>query len=137
MATKKSRTPSTARTVPAKKAETSEMTTEVSESIDIDITAEPQKKINVNLVGRMYTIRRPKTALLMRMAVSAKKTKDKDAEEMYYMVTDLIGKTFGKTDAKEVQERLESSDDDLEYEHITALMQALTTYGTGNPSTSP
>lgn len=105
------------------------MTTEAQHTVN----TEPRKGIPVDLVGVRYTARKPKAALGLRVAVAAKKAGE-DPEGMLKAMNSFITMTFGKKDAAAINKRLEDPDDDLDYDHITELVQALMEVGE-NPTT--
>lgn len=105
------------------------MTTEAVHTVNSD----GRKGIPVELVGKRYVIKKPKSALGLRVAVAAKKAQE-DPESMLAAMDSFIDMTFGKKDGAAVRKRLEDPDDDLDYEHITQLVQALMEVD-GNPTT--
>lgn len=105
------------------------MTTEAAHTVN----SEGRKGIPVELVGKRYVIKKPKSALGLRVAVAAKKAQE-DPESMLAAMDSFINMTFGKKDGAAVRKRLEDPDDDLDYEHVTELVQALMEVD-GNPTT--
>lgn len=105
------------------------MTTEAAHTI----SSEGRKGIPVDLVGKRYVVKKPKSALGLRVAVASKKAGE-DPEGMLNAMDSFIDMTFGKKDGVAIRKRLEDPDDDLDYEHITELVQALMEVD-GNPTT--
>lgn len=97
------------------------------------ISGEARKGIPVDLVGKRYVVKKPKSALGLRVAVASKKAGE-DPEGMMKAMDTFIDMTFGKKDGVGIRKRLEDPDDDLDYDHITELVQALMAVD-GNPST--
>lgn len=100
----------------------------------IEISAKPRKGIPVTLVGQDYTVRPPKGALGLRISVAAKKANE-DPEIMANTMETFIDTLFGKKDGAAVRKRLDDPDDDLDYEHIMELTNAVMEQATGNPTT--
>lgn len=101
----------------------------------VAIVTEGRKKILISLIGVEYEITPPKTIVGLRMAIRAKAAAD-DPALMMEALDDWIVRAFGKVVAKTIQKRLESEDDDLDFQHITELMQAVVEQVTGNPTSS-
>lgn len=100
---------------------------------EMKVESTPRKGIPVNLVGVDYTVRKPKAALGLRLAVAGKKA-DEDPENMMKAMDTLVLMVFGKKDAKAVDARLSDPEDDLDFEHLVELVQALGATGE-NPTT--
>ena len=101
----------------------------------ISIEADPRAPVVINLVGLEYTVKPPKTALAMKLAIAAKQAED-DPTSMMAAVDQWISLAFGKTNAAKIQKRLESNDDDLDFPHIMKLKESLIELATGNPTSS-
>lgn len=100
----------------------------------IDISASAPQPVEVNLVGTVYTVTPPKSALAFKVAVYAK-THAEDAEVQLKALHEWIDKAFGKTQAAKVKKRLEDSNDLLDYEHIGTLMEKVSeAVAAGNPT---
>lgn len=101
----------------------------------INITADPREPVPVTLVGMEYSIKPPKAALALKLAVRAKAAEN-DPGSMMEAVDQWIAIAFGKVGSKKIQARLESDEDDLDFPHIMQLMEALVEQTTGNPTSS-
>ncbi len=110
------------------------------------------EELTVNLVGVHYTVYVPKTASAIDLARTVrnfekkgkgdKRTKAARAEESLAMMGALdrwIESAFSAEDSADIQARLKSPREELDYDHISELMQKVTEYATeeetGNPTT--
>lgn len=100
----------------------------------IEITAEPVKTLDVNLVGVDYDVKPPKGSLAIVLASSLGKIKD-NPDKLMRILGDWVRVAFGKKQAEAVMKRLEDPDDDLDITHIMQLMEKLAEATTGNPTT--
>lgn len=101
---------------------------------DITITAEPRKRIHVDLVGVGYDIVVPKAGFAMAMAQRARSGDDDAALSTLNDINEWMRRAF-RDRADEVFARLDDDDDDLDIQHITQLMQKSVEAGSDNPTT--
>lgn len=101
--------------------------------MSIVIEASPVEPIEVELVGKKYTITPPKTALAMRMAVTSKINGD-DASAASELVNVWMDKAFGKEVAETVRDRFEDDEDLLDIPHVMQLMEKVFEVQSGNPT---
>jgi hypothetical protein len=103
----------------------------------IHISATPKKPVGVDLLGTVYQVKTPKTALLLAISRHSGKKGDKssgDAEKMGRDFDTIIQLMFGAKVAPQIQERLEDPEDDLDLDHIFEIIDKLTEEATGNPT---
>lgn len=138
---------------PAKKAVTKKATALSSQSTNsalVKIVAEGGGgSIPVNLVGKVYQVRPPKTMVAMRAAqvmlkVSALDDLDQDSDPAEAMaatgeimdgIDTWIEHIFSTKDAADVQKRLNDPEDSLDFPHIMELMSKLPEAVGQNPTT--
>lgn len=101
---------------------------------DIVISAEPVKRLTVNLVGVSYSVRPPKGAMAIVLATKMQKA-EKDPAVLLDGLGDWLKIAVGKDEAKAIRARLEDPEDALDFEHIMTLLQKLSEASTGNPTT--
>lgn len=101
---------------------------------DITITAEAPLPITLTLVGVEYTVRPIKGSL--GISLSQKFQGDNsDMVKFDKSIKDLLRIMFGPEQAKEVQKRLNDSEDLLDLPHVFELLNALVEKASGNPTT--
>lgn len=105
--------------------------------MQIDITADTPKIVKVNLVGKTYEVRVPKTSASLGLARAAKSMDKKDVETIESMINQYIEIVFKKADAPKVIKRLQEPSDALDFPHITTLISELSKVASGRPTTSP
>lgn len=93
------------------------------------------EKIPVKLVGVKYSIRRPKSMLAMSFARRAKAAKE-DPEKLMEAVEEWVRITFGKATGVKVIKRLNDPEDELDFEHIVKLMEAVIELTNGSDPTT-
>lgn len=106
---------------------------------DIVINASPSKALAVELVGKEYQVRPPKMAVLAVVANAAGgagKKKGKEGADTLKRIEDLV-KIMFRQDSKEVLERLNDPEDELDYQQIMDAAEAVIEAQTGNPTSSP
>lgn len=124
----------------------------------IEIEADEVEPLNVKLVGKMYQINPPKTAMSLAMAENMmgradvfdmkneeklpkaerekrEKRRTKIAREAQRLLNDWVIQAFGAEGAKEIQARLADPTDKLDTPHLMKLMTAVSEEVTGNPTT--
>lgn len=102
---------------------------------DITIAAEPKKAVIVDLVEQRYTIKPPKSAMAVKLAVRAKQAGDDDPGAVMAAISEWVNIAFGAKAAPGVMERLEDPDDDLDIIHVMNLIEALVEVGAPTPPT--
>lgn len=106
-------------------------------SDNINIKADPPRKVVVGLVGIKYTATVPKKMLALSLMMRVKNAGN-DPQMMSEAIDALLLKMFGKEVAPTVRTRLENEEDALDIDHVMDLMNALISLGTGgDPTTSP
>ena len=115
-------------------------------------TRQVEEQLTVNLVGVHYQVFVPKTASALDLArtvrdYESKKKNDKrtqkartdEALTMMGALDRWIESAFTEDDAADIQARLKDPREELDYDHISVLMEKVTTYATeeetGNPTT--
>jgi hypothetical protein len=112
-------------------------------NVEITVKATPTEDIRISLVGQMYTIHPPKSALGLALSRSAKSMTSAETREEQIdaagqisdALDDWIMAAFGVGLAPKIQARLADPKDLLDIDHINQLMAALTARATGNPTT--
>jgi hypothetical protein len=100
------------------------------------ISSPPRKELEIVLVGKAYTIKIPKVAVAMKLAVRAKTAGD-DPTMMMQALDEWVARAFGPDGAKDIQSRLDDDEDDLDFPHMMMLMEKVLEAGSaGNPTTS-
>lgn len=99
----------------------------------IEIAASGRKHIAVDLVGKTYQVKPPKSALAMRVAMSAKQADD-DPMVMVEGLERWTKAAFGEKTSEAVWARMDDPDDDLDIPHLMQLMEALMEITSGNPT---
>ena len=97
------------------------------------ITATPKKRVAVELLGEVYEVKPPKTALLLAISNHSGK-KDSNAEDINRDFQTILKLMFTPKDLERVQERLNSGDDELDLDHIFEVVEAITEDATGDPT---
>lgn len=118
---------------------------------NIEINAKPREGLPITLVGVKYHIKPPKASFAIKLAKQAKAMKQDDPDSAMAVLENWLRQAFTEEDfiglvgreadeeagVTEVQGRLNDPDDDLDIEHIAALMEAVTEKQMGgNPTTS-
>ena len=105
------------------------------ENIDnnvLTITAVERPTLTVDLVGKRYSVVPPKGAFALSLV-----RKVKDGDDPTKQVDSLMAyvkMAFTKKDAKDIEARLNDSDDLLDIVHLITLLEALVKRVTGNPT---
>lgn len=89
----------------------------------LNVSVEPEDTIPVTLVGKDYQVRRPKAWLSMRMALVSR-TEEVEADKVMEVLEQWIAAVF-RRNANAVIKRLDDPKDDLDVDHIMALVAAL------------
>lgn len=106
-------------------------------SENIEIEAKPREGLPVKLVGQSYTVRPPKASFAIRLAKQAKSLKQDDPDAAMSVLENWLKQAFAAEDYEAVLARMDDPDDELDIEHIAALMEAVTERQMGgNPTTS-
>ena len=103
-------------------------------SPSITITADPVKKVTVELVGERYTVTPPKASLAISITQQARDGSSDDAEAAFDQLNGWMDTAFG-TKVKQVRARLADPSDQLDLQHIMQLMNALLDVGGESPTT--
>lgn len=115
-------------------------------------TRQVEEQLTVNLVGVHYQVFIPKTASALELARTVrnyeskkkgdKRTQGARTDEALVMMGALdrwIDSAFTEDDAEDIRTRLKDPREELDYDHISELMEKVTTYSTeeetGNPTT--
>ena len=101
----------------------------------IAVKADPQDSVPVELVGKKYMVRTPKSWLSMKMGLAANRAEE-DPGAMMDVLEKWIAAAFGKANGKKVLARLDDTEDDLDLEHIMDLVEALSERSASNRPTS-
>lgn len=101
--------------------------------MSIDIEAAPQKTHDVNLVGKAYKVKSPKTAVLMATQENIEKDDKEQSLNSFMPILELL---FSKTEAKSVMKRLTDPKDQLDISHVNQLIEAIVQESQENPTTS-
>jgi hypothetical protein len=99
---------------------------------NIDITAN-EEPITVNLVGKPYVARPPKTLLAIKLGKGMEGSSDPDV--ILERLGEYLKMTFGEKEAGKIRKRLEDEDDALDIGHIMQLMEKITELSTKTPTT--
>lgn len=99
----------------------------------IVIESSPRAIIPVRLHGVDYTIRPPKAALALKLAVRAKQAGDAP-ELMVAAVDEWIDRAFGSQVAGAIRARLDNEDDALDLPDLMTLMNRVIELTAGNPT---
>lgn len=100
----------------------------------IQILAKPTEQITVDLIGKEYVVKTPKSTLGLAIAEAGKNAGD-DPTALLERVNDWIVAAFGEKNGKAVIARLQSPKDELDLPHVMELMRQLTEEVTGDPTT--
>ena len=104
----------------------------------INITARERSLIPVTLVGIDYMVRKPKGALGLRIASQFADLQGEDnegnPEKLSELMDTLVKMLFTKRDVAKVTKRLDDPEDDLDFEHISELMSAVSEETTETPT---
>jgi len=101
---------------------------------DINITAAPEKWFPATVVGTDYRVKAPKKALALALMMRLKNAGE-NPELMGQAIDVMTAKMFGKEVAPSIKDRLNDEDDDLDIDHLMALMNALIEKVSGDPTT--
>jgi hypothetical protein len=101
----------------------------------ISIAAAERTPILVDLVGTRYQVTPPKSAIALRLAVTAKTSGD-DPQAMLDVLDMWLVAAMGKSTAKKIRARMDDPADALDFEHLMKLVEAVTSAAAGNPTTS-
>lgn len=101
----------------------------------IRISAKPKKALPVDLIGITYSIKPPKTSLLLAISDHAEK-KGETPGALSRDFDTILKLMFSpkKGQYEEIKARLGSADDELDLEHIFESVEAVTEAQTGNPT---
>jgi hypothetical protein len=102
---------------------------------DIVIASRPQPPVVVELIGEKYECKAPKKSLILAVMMKLR-VGGADPQGMQDMFGVLLRKMFGKEIAPSVQARLDDEDDELDFDHIMELANALIGAATPDPTTS-
>lgn len=94
-----------------------------------------RKNIKIELVGKNYTIRTPKTAAALIIA-RAMSSAGKDPQKILKAMEDWLKIVFGTETSKDILKRLEDPEDDLDFQDILETQTKIVSEMTGNPTTS-
>lgn len=100
----------------------------------ISVEAEPREQFTVDLVGKEYLAKAPKSALGVKLGEQIKAANE-DPQKMWDIIMDYIKIMFGPKQATAIEKRLESATDDLDIPHIMELVKKITEATTGDPTT--
>ena len=100
----------------------------------ITVEATPREQIDVNLVGVHYLITPPKAALAIELGKQVKAA-GSDVDALEGALENWAVIAFGKKDGKAIMKRLSTPDDDLDYAHLTQVIEKLSQAVTPNPRT--
>lgn len=93
--------------------------------------AEERKAVVIELIGKRYKVRPPKTSFAMKYALAGD---GEDASTAVKLTVSWVKAAFQKDDAQEVIDRLQDPDDLLDLQHIMKLIEALVAKVSGNPT---
>lgn len=99
----------------------------------IEIKAEPVTPVEVELVGTVYKIQPPKSALALKLAIRAKTAGD-DPTLMLETIDEWIDKAFGKSNGTKIKKRLDDANDALDIKHVMELMERVIEVSAGDPT---
>lgn len=103
----------------------------------IEIVAKPREKITLSLVGTEYLLTPPKGALGLTLAKNAKAAQETgDIETIWAEVLNWLSLAVGKKSAAAIQKRLDDAEDDLDIEHVMAVMEQVAEATTESPTSS-
>ena len=95
------------------------------ETLEIGKDATGRARFKVRLVGKEYSVRPPKAALGLKLAVRAKQFEERP-DLLGSTINEFIDKAFSEADAAEVKRRMyEDENDDLDFPHVMTLMEKL------------
>lgn len=101
----------------------------------ITVKGTPKKAMLVSLVGVDYEAFAPKRMLALTLMTRFSQA-GKDPALMGETIEAIVIKMFGKTVAPAVMDRLNDEDDDLDFDHIMQLMNAMIEIAAeGDPTT--
>jgi len=100
----------------------------------IHISSTPKKAVPVDLLGTTYSIKPPKSSLLLAISNhSAKAGKEQDAEGLIRDFDNILKLMFGKN-FQVIKERLGDPTDELDLDHIFEAVEAVTEDKADNPT---
>lgn len=100
----------------------------------IRITAQPKKSVQVELLGKVYSIKPPKSAMLLAIGSHIDKTDNVGALNTDFENILKLMFTNKKGQFEEIKARLADPADDLDLDHIFEVVEALVEEKTGNPT---
>jgi hypothetical protein len=103
-----------------------------SSEVAFRVSAKPKKPVTAEIVGEVYTVKAPKSSLLLAISRHSS-AKDSDANSINRDLETILKLMFGKEWVK-VQERLDDPEDELDIDHIFESIENLTEAATGNPT---
>jgi hypothetical protein len=100
------------------------------------VVATPQDAISVELVGKKYMLKPPKSALALKVGVKAKQASE-DPSQMLEALDEWLTAAVGAKNVAAIHKRLDDPNDLLDYQHITQLMNLVLERSSKVPPTSP
>lgn len=99
------------------------------------ISSKPKKRIPIKFEedGPTYMVKPPKTILLLAIA-SRSSQKDGDAGDVKTDFDNILKLMFEPKDLAKIRDRLNSPDDDLDFDQIFETVEAVTEAQTGDPT---
>lgn len=98
------------------------------------ITGEKRDVIDIDLVGKKYKIKKPKTAVSLIAARSMGKAGN-DAVKIIDATERWLKSVFGVKVTEEIMARLEDPEDDVDFPQIVEMQTKIIEEMTGNPTT--